>query len=409
MWLPRSGGMPKIMHDPCTIADHHGADRLELHSREQVARLLVECSRANPDLEVLNALLQGDVDWVHFLEQAKRHSIAPMLYWCLSRMRADVAPAEIFEQLLLSTRTCTLQNLRHAAALHRVLAAFETRGIDVLAFKGPVSAWSLYTDPGLRHMADLDLLVRPRDAARAVGMLIELGCKPADPAPATALGLYRLGNERAFATPDEVEIDLHWQFSQIQFERWFDVDSVWNRRTYVPIAGRLVPTLGREDQLRHLCMHAAKHGWFKLRDLSDLARLIALGVDCDAALSEAARSGGLRTLLLGLGLIRDVLGEILPAHLNERIAAEPGVNKLLASAKSNLLAKSVPADLPIQFCQRQWSLLERVVDRARLCWGLIQPNARDWEWCPLPAALHLAYFFLKPLRLAVRYAILARL
>src|SRR5450432_92092 len=135
MWLPRSGGMPKIMHDPCTIADHHGADRLELHS------------------------------------------IAPLLYWCLSRMRADVAPAEIFEQLLLSTRTCTLQNLRHAAALHRVLAAFETRGIDVLAFKGPVSAWSLYTDPGLRHMADLDLLVRPRDAARAVGMLIELGCK----------------------------------------------------------------------------------------------------------------------------------------------------------------------------------------------------------------------------------------
>jgi hypothetical protein len=370
------------------------------------ARLLIELSRPNPNLGILYDLLQGEVDWVYVLAQAERHSITPLLFGCLSRMRADVAPPEIFEQLLLTARTCTLQSLRHAAALYRVIAAFETRGIPIMAFKGPVNAWSLYPNPGLRQMGDLDLLVRPDDAARAVDTLTELGCKAAEgPAPASALWFYRYVNEMHFVTPEEVNIDLHWQLGPIHFERWFDVCAVWSRKTCVSISGRLVPTLGREDHLRFLCMHAAKHGWFSLRDLSDLARLIALGVDYDVALSEAGRSGGVRTLLLGLGIVRDVLGEILPAHVNERIAAEPCVRKLLASAKRTLLAESVPADSATADFRHGWSLLERPADRARLCWGLMQPNTFDWEWCPLPAPLRGAYFLLRPIRLAVTYLV----
>ena len=394
------------MHSPGTIAGPHVADPLPVHpGAHSTARLLVACSRPNPDLEALYGLLQGGVDWVGLLAQAERHSITPLLYWCLSRMRAGVAPPQIFEQLLLSARGCTQQSLRHAATLHRILAAFETRGIPLMSFKGPVSAWSLYANPGLRQMCDLDLLVRPEDAVRAVDALVELGCKVAGPAPVSALWLYRYVNETHFDAPYGVNIDLHWQLGPIHVERWFDVCEVWSRRTCVPVAGFLVPTLGREDHLRFLCMHAAKHGWFMLRDLSDLARLIHLGVDCDAALTEAGRSGGVRTLLLGLGLIRDVLGEILPAHLNRRIAAEPCVRKLLASAKRTLLAESVPDESTAANLWRLWDLIERPGDRARLCLGRLQPNATDWEWCPLPAPLRGVYYLLKPFRLAVQYLV----
>jgi len=71
-----------------------------------------------------------------------------------------------------------LQRAVHAHArlvLGAVLAACDRAAVDVLPVKGIVTAYTLYPDPGLRPIRDVDLRVRPRDLGRVARLGEEAG------------------------------------------------------------------------------------------------------------------------------------------------------------------------------------------------------------------------------------------
>lgn len=59
--------------------------------------------------------------------------------------------------------------------LGAVLAACDSAAVDVLPVKGIVTAHTLYPDPGLRPILDVDLRVRPGDLGRTARMAEEAG------------------------------------------------------------------------------------------------------------------------------------------------------------------------------------------------------------------------------------------
>jgi hypothetical protein len=205
-----------------------------------------------------------------------------------------------------------------------------------------------------------------------------------------------------FTREDGVQVDLHWELGPMHFQGWFRAGSFLERLVEREIAGRRVAGFSGEDLLRYLCVHAAKHGWLSLRDVADLARLIASGVDCERAVSDAEKYGGVRVVLAGLEIARQLgRAELSPAVVR-RIQGDTRVARLVRASVWNM--QSVRGPLGTKAMLRwQWRLLDRASDRARLVWGLMQPSSMNREWVRLPECLYPAYFLLKPVRLASKY------
>jgi hypothetical protein len=73
-------------------------------------------------------------------------------------------------------------NSRRLAKIHAelkaILACFEAHEVGVMPLKGAILAAAYYSEPGLRPMADIDLLIRPADFERSSALLQQLGYEP---------------------------------------------------------------------------------------------------------------------------------------------------------------------------------------------------------------------------------------
>ncbi len=128
-------------------------------------------------------------------------------------------------------------------------------------------------------MGDVDLLVKPADLAKAVGVLRTLGYAAAD--------LFEIEVERQLhhempplSKRGKCSIVLHWTIAtprcNFRIEE-NDLDQLWSRAIPARISNVQVLILSPTDLLLHLCLHASVHHRFAgvgLRDFWDMARVI---------------------------------------------------------------------------------------------------------------------------------------
>jgi len=352
-----------------------------------ISPLLLHCARARPDLETLRGLAAEEVDWTALVQQSVLHGLGPIVYWYLNQACPDTVPEGLHSQFRQNAR----RNLLATAELLRLLEIFEAASIPLVPFKGPALAWSLYEDPALREMSDLDVLVRPRDVDRAIGLLRSHGYRP----------WFSCVDRRFFAGSQEmplvredgsVAVDLHWGL----LPRYFPLDAsvFFERLAPVPIAGRQVPTFCPEDLLLFLCVHNSKHGWTLLASLCDIARLIdRCAVNWDDVLARARASHVSRCLSLSQTLARDLLGAATPELRRETLAAS--AREQLMNGSGDVSARS------------HLALLERLTDKVRFWQDILRPKLADFESLHIPASLFPVYYVARPLRLAAKYGLLA--
>jgi hypothetical protein len=367
--------------------------------------LLVQCARPVPDPARVREAASAVADWDAEIEQATRHGMAPLLYWGVSQACPEVVAPAALDCLRTCFRASAGRSLQLTGELLNLLPLFERAGIQVVAFKGPALAWSLYDSPALREMSDLDLLVHPSDAPRAVDLLVASGCQPAYTVDRR---FFRSGRELPLTSPTGVALDLHWALAPSYFCHGLDMDGIWTRLASVQVAGRAVPTLGNEDLLIFLCIHGAKHAWCSLHWLSDLARLIdRAAIDWDSLIARVHARRVSRMVFASLLLAVDLLRAGVPAGIIAKARAHPAAAGILEKLRQRLLA-----DMPIPVTMReelgyQLRLLERTPDKLRFCWGQLAPAPSDYESLRLPAPLFPLYYALRPLRLIAKYSALA--
>jgi hypothetical protein len=274
----------------------------------------------------------------------------------------------------------------------RLAALLENAGIGVLVFKGPAVSWTLYDDPALREMTDLDLLVRPRDARRAYGLLISEGYQP--DYPGIHWTFLQSHNNEAPLRRGEVVVDLHWETSPGNFRPARDHDAAWTRGRRVPVAGGAVPTFAAEDLLLFLCVHGGTHCWAQLNWLADVARLVAREpLDWDLVLSRARATGSAPALSLALALLRDLLGVS-----GSSPPPDTAAQRLARRIRRSLASGSSPPQL------RLWLALSgSPLDKAKVFVQVFRPQIADQLWYRFPAWLSALYYITRPCRLAVKH------
>jgi hypothetical protein len=244
--------------------------------------------------------------WDRVLGLAVWHRLSPMLYRHLRGCR--VAPPRVVEALEETYFSNAARNLFVGDALRRVLEALSAADAPAMLLKGAALVESVYPDPALREMLDLDILVpQPRlDAANEA--LAAIGYAPASPlrterdTPAWT----RVHHHHDPALVDKHQIaavELHHHVAIADERRHFDIAGMWERAR--PVAGpppHLLPS--REDLLLHVCLHFTRSrlgGSYRLggsggalAQLCDIAWIIGCCEPPDwAALVVAARSYGI--------------------------------------------------------------------------------------------------------------------
>jgi hypothetical protein len=290
-----------------------------------------------------------------------------------------------------------------AGRLAELVRELGARRIPVVAYKGPTLALLAYGAVTLRAFTDLDLLVRPRDFARARELLLGAGFRPFVD---EWLAVRHLSHEVPFeAEGRRVQVDLH---RRVLSRELFPLAPrlLWSRVESVRLGDVDVPTFRRELLLLVLCEHAHKHRWERLGWIADLAHLVrsAPGLDWDEVLALAARSGSRRVLGIGLTLASDLLAAPVPPPVLAKLRGDPVTLKLASQVDERLFAEpstdAVAQDF--ELTRLQWRARERWRDRLRL---VVTPNESDWLLLPLPAACAPVYYLLRPLRVAGKYGV----
>ena len=113
-------------------------------------------------------------DWSPVLALAEEHGLGPLLYRHLVGRATEVP-----ERVARSLRAVYVRHRRINEVLLAVLAeivtALRAKQIESLVLKGPVLATTVYDEPALRPISDLDILVAERHALRAQRVLDSLG------------------------------------------------------------------------------------------------------------------------------------------------------------------------------------------------------------------------------------------
>lgn len=186
--------------------------------------------------------------------------LAPLLATLpdVGALPADVAAFLAFEKSASSARAARLKR-----TLRESVATLREAGVEVVALKGATLAFFHYSEPALRPMGDLDLLLRePRELGRATAALSHAGWRP----------LFDTPRHRVFARPDErivrratedpenpIRLEIHTTFRLPVLGRVYDAGTALRAQPETrDLDGTPVAIAAGPALLTHLLFHAAE-------------------------------------------------------------------------------------------------------------------------------------------------------
>lgn len=328
---------------------------------------------------------QAGPPWNWALEDKALTSLWPLLYWAF-RGEEGALTGEAREQGKLAYFRTARQALVRERSLAEALAALAAAGVRVIACKGVLLTETVYAGPGLRGMADVDIIVPRSQIVAAAQVLQGLGYDlQAKVSLASQQGAVFAYGEASFHPTGSQSwvVDLHWHWVSTYFFRAgsrVDMSGIWERAKPVTLAGQSVLQMAAEDALLHLCYHLSMH--HRLADLRayfDIDRAVqeVNGTLDWTIVASRAREWRLRPVVYwALACARDLLGTPVPNAALE--ALRPGgwhpsrLAVRLAHPRRRLAeGRSLPGSI-----QKLWEILlaDRRLDQLRVLKEALWPH-----------------------------------
>ncbi|MDI5930231.1 hypothetical protein ELI13_34445 [Rhizobium ruizarguesonis] len=146
-------------------------------SREETFLLLTCRPDLTPSDDVrLQRIVDSDLDWSFVLWRAESYQTLPLCGFHLNRLALlPRTPEWVVHYIHMWSQLSKARSEVQFRRLGELLGHFRACDLEHYLFKGPLLAALLYSDPALRPMQDLDIMVRKADVWRVQKELYRLG------------------------------------------------------------------------------------------------------------------------------------------------------------------------------------------------------------------------------------------
>ncbi|MGE0719804.1 MAG: nucleotidyltransferase family protein [Alphaproteobacteria bacterium] len=288
-------------------ADGELPDGLITHDQQELLRILY-----SPDDEA-RPLFEA---WQARVDMADLDNGCYRLYPYLYRRIAGFAPDHHFLGRLKGLfRRSLYRNHMLFQWAREILERLDGAGIPCIVLKGAALVGSIGFSVGFRPMADVDLLVRPSDARRAMQVADPLFQRILDDPVATAAYI-QLRHGASVMDDRRLEIDLHWRIGDV-WATGADPDApFWETARAIDLHGARALSLAPTELLYHVVVHGLSWNadpsvrW--ISDSLDLLGAEATPVDWPRLVALARHYRQRATVRVGLAYLRHRFAAAVP-------------------------------------------------------------------------------------------------
>lgn len=142
----------------------------------------------------------SEADWDLFTRMAKAEGVAPLMHYAFTRSTYPLPDATRQKLLMIYYETAAF-NQMILVEMGRVVQALNDANIPVIVLKGAALASTIYPDPALRPMSDLDILTAAPFVGKAVKLLRSRGYE-----------LLKITNHAVLTSEEvsKISVELHW-------------------------------------------------------------------------------------------------------------------------------------------------------------------------------------------------------
>jgi hypothetical protein len=283
-------------------------------------------------------------NWQSIVRQASCQRLAPLLYRRLKELKLSQAiPDDIFQVLHQQYLESAAQSMLRYHGFGRIVTALQKAHIPVIALKGVYLAVTVYKDPALRPMGDIDILIKSKDIAAAVKILQELGYEPYRNFDIETEKKYHR-HLPAFIKPGMPAVEVHSSIQDPDDPFKIDVDELWQRAYSTHINQNEVMSLDVHDLLIYLCINVAFSDLFKngLKGLYDITAVINHFQDTinwDEVYQRAIDWKAEKPVYITLFLANELLGARLPEKFIQKLRPAGFDEKVFTISKDFIFMK----------------------------------------------------------------------
>ncbi|MGE3519894.1 MAG: nucleotidyltransferase family protein, partial [Vicinamibacterales bacterium] len=285
---------------------HTSIARTTTQQEQLLEAILLDAARARAAWRAWSA--GADLDCL----DAGSKRLLPLLYQRRADLRLEQPLLDRLRAEYIHTWQANQLRLHH---LQQAVAALQDAGMSVMLLKGAALLVAHGGDPGLRPMADADLLVPYAMAPRAVDRLSSRGWTPVGVQP----------HAQQFTHDSGFDLDLHWNVFGHHSGPAID-DPFWQAAERAALFETSVSVLCPADQLLHTCVHGLI--WSPtpaLRWIADAVQLVNRRPDLDwnRVIEQAERCRLSLFAATALRYLRDRFGAAISDETLRRLDATP--------------------------------------------------------------------------------------
>ncbi len=233
---------------------------IELTPEEKLLLAVAKIHPTADELKALDALVIEVIDWEKVCTTLIDRGFAPLFYKKIPLLTNAQHIPDAVQQKLKKTYYLTFsRSALMYEQFYAIMNAFAAAGIDVIPLKGIFLVEWLYQDYGLRQMSDIDLLVRKKDAKKALSVLDEIGFNVYDGVESELVGGQ---SDRVHYKPRikaNISVEVHEKVHHENETYSISSDHLFKNAVEYTLKDTTVRGLDIYDLLIHLCVHLDKH------------------------------------------------------------------------------------------------------------------------------------------------------
>lgn len=228
--------------------------------------------------EIKELLLNSSTDWRKIIEISNLHGTLPFLYYNIKKLDLqNIIPQDILAEM----KNCYYSNLNRNLMIEKeisfILELTNREGISIIPLKGFSLMQTLYHNPGLRIMVDVDILIKENNFQKIRNILNHLDYQEnIEDISKKHLQKYRYNTvfSKTFSSNQFLNIDIH---PAIDPPRPYKINlpCLWQRTQKKTVNSQRVLYLSQEDTLLSIALHLRRHTQrLSLKFIIDITELL---------------------------------------------------------------------------------------------------------------------------------------